>query len=97
MHRRDPRAVAGDPNESDQALRARLDQRLQRAIRPECLMPVFFFNKIVKLDHVNLIDAQPFQRPIKTFARALASPISGLGREKKALSMLSHPGTDSQL
>src|SRR6202158_3804904 len=90
-------AGPGDSDKPDQALRARFAKRLERSARAERGLPFLLVDKIVQLDQVDLIDAQPFQRSMQARARALISTIAGLGREEEATPMLAHPWSDPQL
>src|SRR5215472_8957818 len=96
MHRGDLRAMAGHPDEPRQSLRARLDQRLERAAGSQSGFLLFLSREVVHLDEVHVIDTQALQRTMETVARALVGAVAGLGGEEEALAMLPHPGADPQ-
>src|SRR5580700_3672602 len=96
MHRGDASAMAGHADEAHQPLRARLDQRLERALRTERRLPFVFIDEIVHLNEIDLINAQALQRALHAVARTCISSIAGLGREEEILAMLAHPRTDAQ-
>jgi hypothetical protein len=50
----------------------------------------------VQLNQIELVNTEPFERSIKTIARASVSSIAGFAGEKKTLAMLSHPRANSQ-
>ena len=54
-------AVAGDADEADQALVLGFDHRLQRAAGRESGPPLVLVDKVVQLDQVDVVGAQPFQ------------------------------------
>ena len=61
MHRGDRPAVTGHADEAREALRAGLDQRLQRASGPHGLIPLVGVSQGVQLDQVDVVDAQPIE------------------------------------
>src|SRR5204863_9080249 len=90
-------AVAGHADEARQSLLAGLERRLERASRPERLLPVVGVTERVQLDQVDLVDAQPLERAVDVLASLAGRPHPGLRREEEILPVARHPRADAQL
>ena len=97
MHGGDRPAVAGDPDEPREPLRARLDERLQRAARPHRLVPVVRMPERVELDQVDVVDAQALERAVEVLARARGVAAARLRGEEEVVAVPRHPRRDAQL
>ena len=97
MHGGDRPAVAGDADEARQSLGARLDDGLERAARSHRLLPVVGMAERVKLDQVDVIDAEALERAVDVLARLARVALAGLGRQEEVAPVTSHPRPDAQL
>ena len=62
MHRGRISTVPGHPYKANQALITSLNECFERTTRTHRHLPFLVFGEIVHLDHVDLINAHPFQR-----------------------------------
>src|SRR5712664_1582796 len=90
-------AVARHADEPREALRARLDRRLERAAGPQRLVPVVRVAERVELDQVHVVHAEPVERAVDVLARLAGAAAPGLGREEEVLPVARHPRADAQL
>ena len=97
VHRRDPQAVAGHPDEAHQTLLTGFDQGFERPARPHRHLPLIRLGQVVELDQVDLVDLQPLQRAAQFVARPLIRAVAGFGRQEEVPAMAGHPGADAQL
>ena len=63
MLSRDRDAVARHPDEADQALILRTDDSLEDAAGSEGCLPLRLVDEVMQLNQVNVIGAEPFERP----------------------------------
>ena len=87
VHPRDCQAVAGDADEADEALVARLDGCFERAALAQRGLPLDHVDEVVQLQQVDAIDAEAFERAADLLARACAVALAGLGREEEPVAM----------
>ena len=97
MHGGDRPAVAGDPDEADQALITRLARRVERAAGRERLLPFVGVAQRVQLQKVDPVGAQPLERAGDLVLRAGVVAKARLGREKEVVPVAVHPGADPEL
>ncbi len=83
VHPRHRQAVAGDADEADEALVARLDGRLERAAFAQRGLPLDHVDEVVQLDQVDVVDAEAVERAADLLARAVAVALAGLRREEE--------------
>ncbi len=97
MHARDGSTVAGDADEPNETLVARLEHGLERAAFTKRLLPFDDVDEVVQLDQVDPIDTHALERAsnLRPCALVIASP--GLRREKEAVAMLGEPGLQAIL
>ena len=88
MHPRHRQAVAGDADEADEALVARLDGRFERAAFAQRGLPLDHVDEVVQLDQVDVVDAEPVERAADLLARAGAVALAGLRREEEPVAVL---------
>ena len=97
VHRGDREAVAGDADEADEALLARLDGGLERAVRRQRDLPVDHVDEVVELDQVDVVDAEPVERPPDLLLRARVVPLAGLGGDEEPARLALEPRGEAQL
>ena len=97
MHASDAQAVPGDADEARQAFVARPRQRLDGAAGPEGHVPLVGLDQVVELDQVDVVDAQPLERPLELGPRRVAAALAGLGGEEELVGASRHPRRQSQL
>ena len=97
MHRGDVPAVAGDPDEADQALFARLARGLEGAALRERLLPFVGVDQGVQLEQVDPVGAQALERAGDLVAGAGVVAAARLGREEEVVPVAVHPGADPKL
>ena len=97
MHRGDGPAVAGDADEADQALLARLARGIQRAARRQRLLPLVRMAQRVELQEVDPIGAQALERALDLGLGGRVVALAGLGREEEIVAVAIHPGPDAEL
>ena len=85
------------PMKRVKSLFARLDERLQRAARPQRDFPFLRIAQVVNLKEIDVIGLQPFERAVQRFTRALPGALLGLGREEEAIAMARHPRAEAFL
>ena len=97
MHPRHRQAVAGDADEADETLVARLDGRFERAAFAQRSLPLDHVDEVVQLEQVDAIDAEPVERAADLLARAGAVALPGLRREEEPVAVLAQPRREPQL
>ncbi len=90
----DRQAVPGDPDEADEPLVAGLDRRLERASRPERLLPLARVDEVVELDQVDPVDTHALERAVDRLPRAGRRALAGLRGEEEAVAVLGEPGAE---
>ena len=89
--------MTGHADEPRQSLRSRFDRRLQGPARSHGLIPVVRVAQGVQLDQVDMVDAEPLERPVDVLARLVRGALAGLGREEEVPPVASHPRPDAKL
>ncbi len=97
MHGGDRPAVAGDADEAREPLRARVDERFERAVGAHRAIPVVRMPERMHLDHVDVIDAQALEGAMEILAGALGVAAAGLRGEEEVPTMPRHPRADPKL
>ena len=97
VHRRHCGAVAGDADESHQALIARFAERAQGAVLRERHLPARLVGQVVELDQVDPVRLQPLEGALEVPPGAGVVSFAGLGGEKEALAQAGHRFADAKL
>ena len=97
MHPADAQAVTRDAHEAGQAFVAGPRQRLDGASGAEGHFPLVGLDQVVQLDQVDVVDAQPLQRPLEARPGRVATPIAGLGGEEELAGVRRQPRRHPQL
>ena len=97
MHPGDREAVAGDADEADEALVARLDGGLERAAFAQRGLPLDHVDEVVQLQQVDVVDAEAVERAADLLARARAVALAGLRGEEEPVAVLRQPRCEPQL
>ena len=85
--------MAGDADEANEPLVPGLEHRLERAARPERLLPLRGMDEVVQLDQVDRRDVHPVERAVDGVARRRSRPVAGLRRDEERVTMLGQPGS----
>jgi hypothetical protein len=84
--------VASHADEARESLRARLDQRLERAARTERDLLFLGLDQVVQLDQVDAVDAHALERTLELGARTRGRALRRLGRQEEPAAVGSKPG-----
>ena len=76
---------------------AGLYQRFDRAAGSMCRLPLVFFDQIVELDEVDLVDAEASEASLETRPSRGAGPFIRFGGHEEPVAVASQPGGDAQL
>ncbi len=85
------------PDETDQALIPGPDQGLDRAAGAVGLRPLVLLHQIVQLDQIDLVDAEPLQRPLQAGSGLISRAVTGLGGEEELVPVGRQPRCQSKL
>ena len=97
MHPGDRQAVAGDADEPNEPLVARLHRRLQRTVLAQGELPVDYVDEVVQLEQVDVVDAEAVERAADLLACAGVVALAGLRRQEETVAVPLEPWGEPQL
>ena len=87
--------MTGDADEANKTFIAGPDCGFQRAARAERGFPFRLVNKIMKLNQIDLVGAQSFERAADLVVSRTCFALASFGGQEKAVSFLLHPRTEA--
>ena len=97
VHAGDAQPVPGDPDVAHEVLVPRRRHGLDHTTGGEGRLPLVVLHQVVDLDELDVIGAQPGERPLQLGAGGRARALTGLGGEEDAVAVVGEPGRQPQL
>ena len=75
--------MAGDADEADEALVARLDRRFERAALAQCGLPLDHVDQVVQLEQIDVVDSEAVEGAADLLAGSGPIALPGLRRQEE--------------